>query len=155
MKNITIQIMLAFVLTLSIIGCDKKRIYENYHPIPHSGWSKDSVEIFEFPVFDVKSKYNLYVNIRNDINYPYSNLWLFIEINQPDGKTQKKIFEVYLAEGSGKWLGSGMGGIKSLSTVYQADYLFSVPGIYKINIQHGMREELLKGIRDIGFRVEK
>jgi gliding motility-associated lipoprotein GldH len=99
--------------------------------------------------------HNLYINVRNNINYKFSNLWLFIKINQPGQIAVTDTFELALALPNGKWLGEGFGGIKTQQISYKNNVFFPVPGDYRIDIQHGMRDELLDGIIDIGFRVEK
>ena len=155
MRKIGFQLLfLGFVLVL-ISACDKNRVFEAYKEIPLSGWHKDSLVVFDIPIIDTLQNHNLYINVRNDIDYNYSNLWLFVEINQPDGIAVTDTFELLLAESSGKWLGEGFGGLKTLQVKYRGGVYFPISGQYKINVQHGMREELLEGITDIGFRVEK
>jgi gliding motility-associated lipoprotein GldH len=155
MKRVVNLIVVFIVFICLFSGCDKRRFYEDFHTIPSSGWMKDSVEIFQFVVFDIKQKYNININIRNDINYKFSNLWLFIDIVQPDGSTKNESFEIILAQPDGKWMGKGIGGVKTLQSRFHQNFLFPFPGIYKFKINHGMRDDLLKGITDIGFRVEK
>ena len=99
--------------------------------------------------------YNLYINIRNDINYGYSNLWLFVDIEQPDGASICDTFEMVVADASGKWLGEGFGGLKTRKAVYRSNVYFPHSGKYKVSVQQGMRENKLEGISDVGFRVEK
>ena len=108
-----------------------------------------------FPVHDTLQNNNLYINVRNDIKYKYSNLWLFIEIDQPGNNSVTDTFEITLADPSGKWLGEGFGGIKNRQVIFKRNVYFPVSGEYKINIRQGMRENVLKGITDIGIRVEK
>ncbi len=148
--------LLAVLMLLVILSaCDKTRVYDRFKEIPDSTWHKDSIVVFEVPVDDTLQNHNLLIQIRNETNYRFSNLWLFIEITQPDGGTVKDTFEVLLAEPSGRWLGEGFGGLKTRQIIYRRDVYFTVPGIYTVAIQHGMREENLEGIHDVGFRVEK
>ncbi len=155
MKKFLIQIFLFGLTIILFSACDRNKVFEDYIAIPDSVWNQDSIVQFDVPVTDSLQNHNLYINIRNEVNYTYSNLWLFIEIIQPDGKATKDTFEVTLAEPSGKWLGDGFGGLKTLQVIYRRNVYFPLLGEYKINIQQGMREENLKGISDVGFRVEK
>ena len=155
MNKVKFQVVLAiFVLTI-FSACNKNLSFEKYQPISENGWHKDSLVVFNIPVTDTLQNHNLYINVRNDIKYNYSNLWLFIEINQPGELATTDTLEVLLAHSSGKWLGDGFGGIKTLHVNYKNGVYFPVSGEYKINIQHGMRDEILTGITDIGFRIEK
>lgn len=155
MKNLRLQF---FVITLIVIlfsACDKNQVFEKYEKIPQSGWHKDSTIVFSVPVTDTLQNHNLLLNIRNDIKYNYSNLWLFIEINQPGEIAVTDTFEVMLANSAGKWLGDGFGGIKTRQIPYRSSVYFPVSGDYKISIQHGMRDETLDAITNVGIRVEK
>ena len=155
MKKANSTLFLFGLLLVVFSACDKNKVFEDYKSIPNAVWHQDSLVQFTVPVTDTANYHNLYLNIRNQVSYPYSNLWLFIEIVNPVGEAVKDTFEVALAEPSGRWLGDGFSGLKTLQSVYRRSVYFPVSGDYKINIQQGMREENLKGISDIGFRVEK
>ena len=148
------QIILAALLLLCI-ACDRNRVFEEYQPVPQEGWHKEALINFSVLITDTLKNHNLFINVRNDIKYRYSNLWLFVEINQPGEISVTDTFELSLADPSGRWLGEGFGGIKTRQVIFKRNVFFPVSGEYKFNIQHGMREELLLGITDIGFRVEK
>ena len=155
MKTVRFQITIFGLMLVLFSACDNNRVFEEYKKVSQAGWNKDSLMVFEIPVTDTLQTHNLYINVRNDINYKYSNLWLFIKINQPGQIAVTDTFELALALPNGKWLGEGFGGIKNQQISYKKNVFFPVPGNYKIDIQHGMREEPLEGITDIGFRVEK
>ena len=155
MKNTGIQILFFLAGIILFIACDKNRIYDEFKPISQKGWNKDSLLVFTVPVSDSLQNHNLYINVRNDIKYKYSNLWLFIQIDQPGGKEVTDTFEITLADPSGKWLGKGFGGIKTREAIYKRNVYFPTSGDYQIYIQQGMRENILKGITDIGIRLEK
>lgn len=143
------------MLLVAIIACDSSRIFEEYQSINKEGWHKDSLLVFDFPISDTLQSNNLYINIRNDVDYGFSNLWLFIKIEQPNGLAVKDTFEMVLAEPSGRWLGQGIGGIKTRQALYRNNVFFPDSGSYKVSVQQGMREVSLKGISDVGLRVEK
>ena len=155
MKKTGHQFLIISFILIFISSCDNNRVFEAYKEIPESNWNKDSLVTFDIPVTDTIQNHNLYLNVRNDISYNFSNLWLFIEINEPGGTAVTDTLEVLLADQSGRWLGDGFGGIKNQQIAYKGNVFFPASGEYKIVIQHGMREEPLKGITDIGFRVEK
>ena len=155
MKRTGIQILVFVLSVFLIMACDKNRIYDQYLPIEKTGWDKDSLLVFDFPVSDTMQNHNLYINVRNDIKYKYSNLWLFLTIDEPGGTELTDTFEITLADPSGKWLGEGFGGIKTRQAIFKRDIYFPASGDYAIRVQHGMRENILMGITDIGVRLEK
>ena len=117
-------------------------------------WHRDSLLVFQIPVTDTLKNHNLYVDVRNDIEYKYSNLWLFIDIIQPgDSTAVTDTLEVTLADPTGKWLGTGFGGIKTSETLFRKNVFFPVAGNYEIQIKQGMRGTQLDGITEIGFRM--
>ena len=155
MKRISFKLLIFASLIGLLFSCDRNRVFEAYEKLPQTGWDKDSPVVFKIDVTDTVQTQNLYINVRNDIKYKYSNLWLFVKIEQPGKIAVADTFEVILADPTGKWLGEGFGGIKTRQVIYKGGVYFPVSGEYKINIQHGMRENVLQGITDIGFRVEK
>lgn len=149
------QCLSIIAVIATIVACDTNRIFDEYKKINNKSWNKDSLMVFTIPITDTLQNYNLNINIRTDIKYNYSNLWLFINITQPDGTSVKDTFEMALADASGKWLGKGMGGIKKRDVTYLNNIFFPVSGDYSISLQQGMRDENLEGITDIGIRIEK
>jgi gliding motility-associated lipoprotein GldH len=156
MKRFGFQILVVFVLLITILSCNRGLIFGEYKSIPKSVWNRDSLVIFQIPVTDTLQRHDLFLNVRNDIEYKYSNLWLFVEIIQPgDSTAVTDTFEFTLADQTGKWLGQGFGGVKTNEMLFKSNVYFPVSGNYQIQIQHGMRGKLLKGITEIGYRVEK
>ncbi len=143
------------IVLLILVGCTNNDVFFQYRAVNPKGWSKDSLYAFDIPITDTISSYNLYVNIRNRGEYPYQNLWLFLNKINPD-KTQKSdSIECYLADQRGKWLGSGIGSVMEMPVLYQQNVRFKKAGTYHYKIVHGMRDTILMGINDIGMRVEK
>lgn len=155
MKRIVPLLLLVIAIGLGFTSCDKTVVFDKYKAIPKTGWIKDSIVVFDIPIEDTLQSHNLLINIRNETSYNFSNLWLFIEILQPDGKMLTDTFEIVLADPSGKWLGDGIGGLKTREAVFRRNVTLPVSGNYMVKLQHGMREDVLKGIHDVGFRIEK
>lgn len=150
------QFLSVIILFGGLWACNNKVVTAEYHSIKQANWHKDSIEVFLIPVSDTIKNHNLYINVRNDINYKYSNLWLFIELEQPQSNTAIiDTLEITLADNRGKWLGEGFGGVKTLESVYKQNVYFPVSGDYKLKIKQGMRDDKLKGITEIGFRLRK
>lgn len=156
MKKLGFQFLTVCLFIISLLACNNESVFNQYKTIPKGEWNRDSLLLFQVPVTDTLLNHNLFINVRNDIEYKYSNLWLFIEIKQPgDTIAVKDTFEITLSDPTGKWLGTGFGGIKTNEMLYRQNVYFPVLGIYEIQIQHGMRGKLLEGITDVGVRVEK
>lgn len=152
MKNRFFQ---AIFLSLFVVGCTSNDVYFQYNPVSLSGWSKDTMYVFHVPITDTVASYNVYINVRNRGEYPYQNLWLFLNKTTPDKIHSKDSIECYLADQRGKWLGKGMGSIMEMPVLYQQNVKFPKAGTYDYFVVQGMRDSLLRGINDIGMRVEK
>ncbi|MBT8304121.1 MAG: gliding motility lipoprotein GldH [Bacteroidia bacterium] len=144
-----------------MISCDSNRIFDQYRSIPDK-WHKDSIVTFEIAPPDSLNKYDLFVNLRNTNDYEFSNLFLIVEMNFPNGKVIKDTLEYQMTEPSGKFLGEGFSDLKENKLWYKEGVVFNESGDYKVSIQHAMRVngevngvENLEGITEVGFRVEK
>ncbi|APY08537.1 gliding motility lipoprotein GldH [Winogradskyella sp. J14-2] len=163
MQKRTNVLLVVLVSLLLASSCDSKAVFDAYKSVP-SKWHKDSITTFNFKAPDTTNYYNLYVNLRNNNDYAFSNLFLIVELNYPNGKAIKDTLEYKMAAPNGELLGSGFTDIKENKLWYRgykAPFKFAEEGYYNINIQHAMRKngevngvENLEGITDIGFRVE-
>jgi len=143
------------VFLLILFSCDSKRFYEENKTLPEGVWKRNGKVAFEVPVTDTAAAYDLFLNVRNSGDYPYSNLYFFIHTRFPDGRIAHDTVECQLAGYDGKWLGSGIGSVKFNRFLFQKGVFFRIPGKYIFELEQAMRETELKGIRDVGIRIEK
>ena len=149
------RLLLAIFVSLTFAACKNNDVFFQYKAVNAKGWNKDSLYTFDIQITDTTSTYNVYVNVRNRGEYPYQNLWLFLDKTSPDKVQMKDSIECYLADQRGKWLGSGIGSVMEMPILYQENVRFNKSGIYRYKIVHGMRDTTLAGINDIGMRIEK
>jgi gliding motility-associated lipoprotein GldH len=155
--NMRRQVLIAsIVITVSLLfaSCNRGVVYHEYASIDEAGWHQDSVCHFEMLIDDSLSVNDFFINIRNNTDYPYSNLYLFVTTEFPNGHTTRDTIECILAGKDGRWLGSGSGRIKENKIMLQKALRFPLRGVYDIYLEQAMREEILQGIEDIGFSVE-
>ncbi len=145
------------ILSLVFIGlfasCGKRTIYSEYQAIPHSGWEADSAVAFTFTITDSLAAYDLILHVRHTQQYPYQNMWMFVEGVTPTGALVDTI-EFYLADQRGQWLGNGWGNLREMPVLYIHKMVFPASGDYTCRIYQGMRDECLRGINDVGLSVE-
>ena len=150
-----------FLVVLScflITSCDSNAVFDEYQSVPNE-WNKDSVASFNFKAPDTINNYNLYVNLRNTDAYKFSNLFLLVELNYPNGKAVKDTLEYKMAAPNGELLGTGFSDIKENKLWFRGfktPFKFSEEGDYTVNIQHAMRNNgEVNGVENLqGFRVE-
>ena len=149
-----------FLIASSVVSCDKKMVFDEYKSVGKS-WDKDSIVSFDIPPMDTKKQYNLFLNIRDNNDYPYNNLFLIVAMEQPDKKTLVDTLEYQMANPDGSLLGEGFTDVKESKLVYKERMKFK-KGNYKIHIRHAVRQTgkvagvaKLDGITEVGFRIEK
>lgn len=148
-KKVSLFIAVATIM----FSCDSNRIYEENFRIDNNVWKAEDVKTFSFNVEDTLSALDLYINIRTTGDYPYSNIYLFLYSQYPNGYADKDTLEFILAEPDGKWLGDYSGSIVENQILIARGGRFQYPGEYTFKIQHAMTESELPEIIDIGFRV--
>ncbi len=148
------KIQLFAIIALIVSACNNRPFYEKYIAIENRVWHADSIISFSINVKDTSSIYTIRLNLRNNSDYPYSNIFLFREITSSRGIEFKDTVEYFLADRYGKWTGRGIGELKTSSWPYKSGELrFNRSGIYKFSIQQAMRIDQLKGIEDIGITI--
>lgn len=144
------------VVSLLFTSCDNENIYfQKYTEIENSSWNMDNDIRYEFDVKDTASIYDFSFNLRNTNDYQYSNLFIFWQLQSPDGRTKTDTSEFILAKPNGQWLGKTASG-----TVIENSMLFlkkklPVPGKYTFTFWQGMREVSLNNVKDIGLKIIK
>lgn len=144
-----------FLVVLILFACDSKQIYDQYIPIENNQWKTSQLLDYRMNIQDTLSVNNLYLNIRNTSDYPYSNLFLFMTITDPTGKSKTDTLELTLADDNGKWLGKGVGSTFNSKIGLLRHFKFEETGIYQVEIEQAMRTASLAGITDVGIRVER
>lgn len=142
-------------LVIFLASCDSKRFFEENKSLENGVWMNTNSPSFTVNIADTLARYDLYLNVRNDGVYPYSNLYLFIHTTLPGGKTATDTVECQLADPDGKWRGTGSGNLKFNRFLFQRAIGFQRKGDYRFELEQAMRVKDLKGIRDVGIRIEK
>jgi len=153
--------IVAMGLVLLLVSCDKKRVFDEYKSI-NGKWNRDSIVSFSFDQKDTVSKYNLFINVRNNNSYPYNNMFLIVQLQQPGTKlTKVDTLEYQMANPDGSLMGDGFTDIKESKLWYKENVKFPKAGKYTVSIQQAVRKsgevpgvEELDGVTDLGFRIE-
>ena len=151
--------LLFILMAIVVISCDEKRVFDEYKSVGNA-WHKDSIVSFNLPELDSTKRYNLFVTLRDNNNYPFNNIFLIVGMEMQNGFTKVDTLEYQMANPDGSLLGDGFTDIKESKLYYKENVRFR--GKYKVFIKQAVREtgkvpgvELLEGITDVGFRIEK
>ena len=156
------KLILAFIILTYTLSCTNNTIYNQYQAIENSEWHKDSIINFKINSTDTISKNNLYVTLRNNKDYEFSNLFLIVGIKFPNNYQIVDTLEYEMTTPEGRFLGNGMTDVKENKLEYKTNVTFSLMGDYDISVQQAMRRtrdidglNTLNGITDVGLQIEK
>ena len=142
--------ILMTLLAVAFSACRSDIVYSRFVPMKSGSWHMDSVVSFDYPVTDAAASYRVLLYVRHKENYPYQNMWLFM-----DNAGLRDTIEFYLADDRGRWLGDKNHGFIEMPVLYEDHLQFPDTGVYHMEIRHGMRDSLLRGVTDVGVEVIK
>jgi len=142
------------VAALSVIlSCSDRKVFDKFQTVSNSSWNKADEYFFKFNIDDNAVGYDLSVQLRNSNLYPYQNIWLLCSQLKGDA-IETDTIQYFLADDFGRWTGNGVSIFQSLIPM-RSNYFFPDTGMYSINIRHGMRDEILYGVEDVGLLITK
>lgn len=150
------------LVTIVAMSCDTNTVYTEYRSLNNGIWSASDTLEFGLKELDTTLDYNVFLNVRNNNDFAFSNLFLITELEGPSGATVKDTLEYKMAQADGSWLGKGRGSIKESKLWFREKIVFPDSGVYHIRVVHAMRKngqvegvEALEGITDVGIQIEK
>ncbi|MGB5263908.1 MAG: gliding motility lipoprotein GldH [Lutimonas sp.] len=150
------------VLSFLFFSCEKNLVFDQFQKVDQNKWQKDSVFNFVYEAKDTLSKNNIYVNLRNNKSYEYSNLFLIVGIDFPNNYQIIDTLEYEMTTPEGRFLGTGISDVLENKLEYKTNVNFPVSGNYTIHVQHAMRKSqeiegltYLNGVTDVGIKIEK
>ena len=146
--------ILGVLMLIFLVGCSTSGEGVTMNSIDNK-WSKKTEQKFKLEITDPQNPKNIIFVVRNNNDYPYSNIRFIVNFGET--KSSKKMTDTLnyvLAKPNGEWIGKGFGDTKETLFQYKLNYKFPKNGDYSIGITHGMRTDNLKGIEDIGVKIE-
>lgn len=157
----TIKVKIAILLScLVLISCGKPKVFDEYVSVGTSWNEKTEVKLsFEAP--DTISKYNMFIQLRNNRNYPFSNIFLIVQTETPDKNIEIDTLEYAMTKPDGTFLGTGFSDLKENKLFFREKTSFKKLGTYNMRIRHAVRKigsvegvGNLEGITDVGLIIE-
>lgn len=144
------------LLTIALLcsACRERVVYTTFHSLPLEGWHQDSALTYTAEITDSTALYDMLIIVRYNGEYPYQNLWLFVDEYQGETCVYQDTIEALLADDYGRWLGTGISRYE-LPLLYDEQRRFERTGEHRFVIRQGMRSEWLKGIQDIGVVIRE
>ncbi|MCX8490781.1 MAG: gliding motility lipoprotein GldH [Cyclobacteriaceae bacterium] len=154
-KSCVTLFLIGFVFLMN--SCDSNRVYEDNIEFKDRTWKITTPAELEFEVSDTTQNYNLYLEVRNSLDYPYARLFVNYQLIDPNGALVKKemltedLFDIKTGEPNGR---SGLGDVYDHQFDFLTNYSFKKAGKHKVRFEQFMRQDTLRGILAVGLRVE-
>lgn len=147
--------ILVFVLVSFCFGaCGNAPIFDENKEIAEYKWDFKAPINFDINIKDTNKYCNVFINLRINGDYKYSNLFMWVHETLPDKTVTKERVEFILADDRGKWQGKGLGDIHAYQLQYKPRIKFKQTGIYTYSLEQNMRDDILENVVSAGVRVE-
>lgn len=151
-------ILLGITACFLFHSCKTIDLYEKSVAIPGHAWKSDYKPSFKFIIRDTSTAYQLFVVLRHNNKYQFTNIYINLLTRQPGTDTvQMARYDLNLANEQG-WLGTGMDDIyehRIPLTPISGEFYFRKPGEYTFTLEQLMREDPLENVLNAGLRIEK
>lgn len=145
------SILLLFLLVLA--ACHSSAVFEKYEELPDETWTGHHIIEFTANIPD-SGLYQITLCLRHTTDYEMANLWCFISTRSHVASQLKDTVNLKVAEPDGRWLGKG-GTIKTIEQAINRNPVALPKGNVVFRLEQGMRLEDMKGIKNIGIKIEK
>lgn len=132
-----------------LTACSSEVVCTAHRDLPESGWAVTDTVVLPVEVNDTTVAYDLAITLRHTDRYPYQNIWFFMQT--ADGG--KDTVLAMLADDRGQWLTTRAGRYYGGYVVARRNMWFTRSGRQEVKIVHGMRDERLQGVADVGVEL--
>ena len=150
------------ILLVFLSSCSNNTVFSEFKAVANNAWQKDSIFEFDVAIKDTTSQHAIYINLRNDKDYEFNNIFLIVDVDYPNKTKVIDTLEYKMTDDKGVFLGTGFTDIKENKLELKEHIKFPIKGNYTFKVQQAMRkngqengEEFLKGITDVGIQIEK
>ncbi|MAQ47792.1 MAG: hypothetical protein CMD27_02810 [Flavobacteriales bacterium] len=153
MTNYYKYLLIIFIIFF-VVSCQNKKTF--IYKFNNEQWDiqQDTI-MFIYNANKVESSYNVSLFFRNNINYPYRNIYMFIDILHNHDIIQTDTLQYAVTDKYGRWYGKGIGDTKDNYFLFEQNIKFQKVGAYTFNITHGMRNNPLIGCEKIGLKISE
>tara|TARA_B110000003_G_scaffold125792_1_gene127948 strand:- start:11501 stop:11998 length:498 start_codon:yes stop_codon:yes gene_type:complete len=158
-KKEIMRFKILLITSFFVFSCESNIEYIQYNSIENQ-WNKDSIQNFVFELADTK-KYNTYINLRINKDYPFSNIFLITTLMDSLSVLSKDTLNFKIADKSGKFLGKKRVNIIENSLIHKEKIELEKNKKYSVSVEHAMRIinkvsglKRLDGVVDVGYKIE-
>jgi gliding motility-associated lipoprotein GldH len=153
------NIFLGLILSM-VFACSEPVLFRGYRNFD-GYWPASEKVIFDINTL-TDQQVNLMIYVRNDLHYPFSNLFLIARLKTGDSLLVCDTLEYAMADARGQWLGQGFLEVKESKLWWKENYELPTKGNLNVQLEHALRfngsengMDSLQGIVAVGFAVEE
>lgn len=153
-----LSVGVVFLFATILFSCGNGKVYQKFEDFPDRHWLLADTVGFEFSLDDTTSRYNLYCNLRNSTQYPYSRVFINFQMADTLGRSihQTMLSDFLFDPKTGKPFGkTGLGDLYDHQLPVLKNHTFSGKGPYRISLQQLMRTDTLEGVLSVGISLER
>lgn len=145
----------AALVSCLLYGCTTIDLYEKTVTIPQHAWKSNFRPSFEFNIKDTTSQYRIFLILRHNEKYSFSNIYINLYVKGPGQDSTLQIQkDLTLATNEKGWLASGMDDIYE-HRIELSEKQSLKAGTYTFTLEQIMREDPLQNVLNAGIRLEK
>lgn len=145
---------LVLVSMLALTSCGDQAYFDEAYSFENNSWSETDTAHFEIEVDDTIQPFNFIMTLRTSTQYQFSNIWVYVISEAPDGTKSKVAQRIPLARPDGSWIGRVSGTIVESKLKFDSKP-FPMKGKYTFDIVNATQQENIEEVLDISLRVEK
>jgi gliding motility-associated lipoprotein GldH len=89
------------------------------------------------------------LTLRTTSDFPYRNLWIYLTIDGPAGKSRKLPLNIITADPSGRWTGDKSGSVVTFDTLLVNHNRFPKKGQYTFSFEQATTQKNLPEVLDL------
>ncbi|MCH5243957.1 MAG: gliding motility lipoprotein GldH [Lentimicrobiaceae bacterium] len=140
---------------LTASSCQRSTLLNKTFDTPQPAWAYHEPVCFDLMVEDTTLPYDVTFSLKHTRNFEWMNAFFLITTVFPDMNTTIDTLECVLAMPDGRWLGSRLGKYRSLGFLYKQHIRFPMPGQYRFEVRHAMRNDSLQNINSVGLQIRR
>lgn len=134
-------------------SCSSPPIYDQSYSFKNHEWPQTIKPSFKFEIEDTSATYQLDFLLRTTTDYHFSNAWLNISIQFPDGTQLRQPYPLKIADNNG-WLGEKSGTVVE-NTLSFPNTILPKKGKYRVVVEQATPETVLTEVLSISLRVKE
>lgn len=139
------QLLFLAAISIFLLSCSNKKIIREVNI--SQPWDSAQFYSLNIPINDTSVLYSVVLKIKKEKNYNYQNLWLFMNVVSPGGKSRNDTIDFVFDQVNANR--------KTFKYLLADSLKFNETGIYEFNFKQALRIKSLNNIIKIGLTIEK